>query len=79
MSTVTYTGEDGPPVTGTPEPISPEDQARAAIAGALLVSKAGDLWTALLKIAESNTARDAIEVITDVALSAALTNPGDTP
>lgn len=79
MSTVTYTGEDGPPIVGEPELISPEDQARAAIAGALLVSKAGDLWAALLKIAESNTARDAIEIVTDVALTAALANPGDTP
>lgn len=76
---VTYTGDDGPPAPGDPELVSADDQARAAMAGALLVARAGDLWDALLKIADSNTARDAIEVVTDVALSAALANPGDTP
>jgi hypothetical protein len=54
-------------------------RARCVPSAALLVARAGDLWDALLKIADSNTARDAIEVVTDVALSAALANPGDTP
>ena len=46
---------------------------RAAVhAGALLVGRAGDLWEALTAISSTNTARPALEIVTDVALQAAL-------
>lgn len=61
-------------VEGT-DPLADVDPAtiRAAVAaGALLVSRAGDLWDALVEIADTNTAKTAIEIVTDVALQAAL-------
>ena len=58
----------GEPDFNTPEHI----QEAAVAAGAGLVAKAGDLWDALLACSHSNTARPAIEVITDIALNAAL-------
>lgn len=49
--------------------------AKVIAAGSGLVARAGDLWDALTEIAETNTARPAIEIITDVALTAALPTP----
>lgn len=50
----------------------PANMARAIAAGALLVSKAGVLWDALLEVAPSNTAKPLLDQIVDVALTAAL-------
>lgn len=44
---------------------------RSAVLGADLASKAGDLWDALSAISLANTARPAIEIVTDSALVAA--------
>lgn len=52
--------------------LDPATAAAAVAAGAGLVAKAGDLWDALLACSHTNTARPAIEVITDIALNAAL-------
>lgn len=52
--------------------IPPEAVASAVSAGALLVAKAGDLWDALLKVADSNTAKPLLDKIVDVALTVAL-------
>jgi hypothetical protein len=38
-----------------------------------LIDHAGDLWDALAAINPANDARPAIEIVTDVALTAALT------
>jgi len=69
------------PLTGLPLPeapstvdllaaIPPERLAWAITVGATLASRAGDLYAALEDIALSNTARPAIEIVTEVALSA---------
>jgi len=69
------------PLTGLPLPeapstadllaaIPPERLAWAIAVGATLASRAGDLYAALEDIALSNTARPAIEIVTEVALSA---------
>lgn len=50
--------------------IPPEHLAWAIAVGATLASRAGDLYAALEDIALSNTARPAIEIVTEVALSA---------
>jgi len=76
--TVTYTGTDdttipGPPPTQTEALLStipPEHLEWAITVGATLAYRAGDLYAALEDIAMSNTARPAIEIVTEVALSA---------
>jgi len=50
--------------------IPPEHLEWAITVGATLASRAGDLYAALEDIALSNTARPAIEIVTEVALSA---------
>ncbi len=53
------------------------DAVRAAVhAGAMLVGRAGELWAALVEISDANTAKPAIEIVTDVALQAALAEGG---
>ena len=49
----------------------------AAILGATLAGRADDLWTALAGIAEGDTARPAVEIVTDAAITAA--TQGETP
>lgn len=52
----------------------PADQLAAAVtAGAQFAERAGDLYAALEEIAPTNTARAAVEIVTDIALTAALT------
>lgn len=47
--------------------------AAAVITAAVgIVERAGDLWDALLVCSPSNTARPAIEILTDIALTSAL-------
>lgn len=53
--------------------VGPEGVVRATVLGAHLTSRAGDLWDALDQISQANTARAAIEVVTDAALTAATT------
>lgn len=48
-----------------------EGVTRSAVLGADLAGRAGDLWDALAAIAPANTARPAIEIVTDSALTAA--------
>lgn len=59
--------------------LDPAAMRAAVMAGAALAARASDLQDALAAIATSNTARPAIRIVTDVALTAALTNQGDTP
>ena len=51
----------------------PPEQAEAVMSlGLGLIDKAGDLYSALTKMSASNTARPAIDLITDAVLTAAL-------
>lgn len=52
--------------------IPPEQMGRAVLVGAALVARAGDLWDALTAIPDHDDARPSIEIVTDVALTAAL-------
>lgn len=49
----------------------------SAVLGATLAGRAEDLWTALAGIAEGDTARPAVEIVTDAAITAAI--QGETP
>jgi len=63
--------DDEPPSIDTLLQGVPVEQVAWAITvGATLASRAGDLYAALEDIALSNTARPAIEIVTEVALSA---------
>ena len=55
----------------------PSDLLMAIRAGAELANKAGPLWEALVGISLQNTARPAIEIVTDIALRAALDMPSE--
>lgn len=68
---------DPTPVLAALAAMDPADARKAVAAGALLVSKAGDLWDALLGVSESNTAKPLLDKIVDVALTVALAE--DTP
>ena len=51
---------------------------KAVAAGAGLADRAGELFDALGEVSVQNTARPAIEIVTDIALDAALTPPPET-
>lgn len=75
---VTYGGADteqfnpGTPAPDLDHPIDPAAAAHLYVFGATIVARAGDLWDALTQISHTNTARPAIEIVTDAALKAAL-------
>ena len=74
---VTYGGaeteefEPGTPAAPAEDP-PPVQLAQVLALGLGFVNRAGDLWDALLKVSDTNTAKPALEVVTDVALRAAL-------
>lgn len=63
---------DPAPILAALAAIDPDEARKAVAAGALLVSKAGELWDALTSVAESNTAKPLLDKIVDVALTVAL-------
>ena len=69
---VVYPGDPVPAWEQTLDALDPEIRAAAIVAAAALVGRAGDLWTAYGSCSPSNTARPALQILTDVALTAAL-------
>lgn len=66
----------GPPTPTVQEVIDamdPEGLVKVLAVGAGLVQNAGGLWDALIAIPEEDPAYQAVQIVTDVALTAALT------